>query len=59
MLHTCCLLRKLLPGAFMLAALMAAGCERKEEVLDIETPEGQIEVERSKDTGELDIEVDR
>ncbi len=41
------------------ALCAVAGCERKEKVLDIETPNGQIEVERSKDTGAVDVEVDR
>lgn len=36
-----------------------AGCERKETLLDVETPGGQIEVERSKDTGAIDVNVDR
>ena len=36
-----------------------AGCNRKEKLIDIETPAGEIEVERSKDTGKIDVEVDR
>ena len=41
-----------------LAAIAAfSGCENKEKVLDIETPSGEIEVERSKDTGEIEIET--
>ncbi|MEJ7592641.1 MAG: hypothetical protein WKF77_13910 [Planctomycetaceae bacterium] len=35
-----------------------AGCDRKEKVIDIETPAGDFEVERSKDTGKVDINVD-
>jgi hypothetical protein len=35
-----------------------AGCNRKERVIDIETPAGEIEVDRSKDTGKIDINVD-
>jgi len=34
------------------------GCSQKEKVIDIETPAGDIEVERSKDTGKIDIDVD-
>lgn len=42
-------------GILLLAALLAAGCERKREVLDVETPEGGIEV---KETDEgLEIET--
>lgn len=37
---------------------LTAGCERKEKVLDIETPGGSIEVERSRDTGEIEIETE-
>jgi hypothetical protein len=40
------------------AVALAAGCERKEKVLDIEHPGGSIEVERSKDTGEIEIETE-
>ncbi len=36
-----------------------AGCNDKEKVLDIETPNGGIEIERSRSTGEVEIEVDR
>lgn len=31
------------------------GCERRETVLDIETPEGGVEVEKSGDGVEIDI----
>lgn len=36
-----------------------AGCEQKEKVLDIETPNGSIEVERSKGSGKVDIEINK
>jgi len=39
------------------ATVFLSGCERKEKLLDIETPNGEIEVERSLDTGEVDVEV--
>jgi hypothetical protein len=35
----------------------SAGCENKETVLDVETPEGQVEVERDRDTGALDVQA--
>jgi hypothetical protein len=38
--------------------LLGTACERKEKVLDIKTPDGGIEVERNKRTGEVDIKVD-
>lgn len=34
------------------------GCERKEKVLDVETPGGDVEVERNLDTGAVDVEVE-
>jgi len=40
-----------------LAAVSLAGCERKERILDVQTPEGSIEVDRNVDTGEVDVEV--
>lgn len=44
--------------AMFVAAAALTGCERKEKILDVETPNGEIEVERSLDTGEVDVEVD-
>lgn len=40
-----------------LMGVLLSGCERKETILDIRTPDGQIEVERSLDTGAVDVEV--
>ena len=40
-----------------IAMLFAMGCENKETLLDVETPEGQIEVERNLDTGEVDVQA--
>ncbi len=36
---------------------MITGCEQKEKVIDIETPAGSIEVERSKGSGKLDVDI--
>lgn len=43
----------------LLAATLVAisGCERKEKVLDIETPGGEVEVDRDPETGDTDVEV--
>lgn len=38
--------------------ISSIGCERKEKVLDIETPNGDIEVERSTDSGKVDVDID-
>jgi hypothetical protein len=40
-----------------LGAASLSGCERKERVLDVQTPEGSLEVDRNIDTGEVDVEV--
>lgn len=34
-----------------------AGCDDDETVLDVETPGGQVEVERDPNTGEVDVET--
>ena len=39
------------------ATLFSLGCENKEKVLDIETPGGQVEVERDRDTGAVDVDA--
>lgn len=41
------------------AAAVQVGCEHKEKLIDIETPRGEVEVERDKDTGDVDVEVNR
>ena len=41
-----------------LSVIGLIGCEQNEKVIDIETPAGDIQVERSKDSGKLDLDVD-
>ena len=50
--------RSLLCALAITAPLLVAGCERKEKVIDVKTPGGSVEVERSKDTGRVDVKVD-
>lgn len=38
--------------------LGTAGCQKKEKVLDVKTPAGDIEVERDKKTGDIDIKIE-
>lgn len=45
----------LLAGSLL--ALVA--CDRKEKVLDVETPGGSVEVERDVDTGDVDVKVEK
>tara|TARA_R110002111_G_scaffold153375_1_gene220241 strand:+ start:233155 stop:233343 length:189 start_codon:yes stop_codon:yes gene_type:complete len=40
-------------------AFTMVGCDNKEKVLDVETPGGQIEIERDRDTGAVDVEIDK
>lgn len=47
------------PMLFSIAILFSLGCENKEKVLDLETPAGQVEVERDRDTGEVDVDATR
>jgi hypothetical protein len=48
----------LLGSAASLGCLDLAGCERKETLVDIETPDGGgVEVERNVDTGEVEVEA--
>lgn len=55
-LLTACSLPPMLLGVAMLVSL---GCENKEKVLEVETPNRTLEVERDRDTGDVDVEVDR
>ncbi|TWT99139.1 hypothetical protein Pla108_00720 [Botrimarina colliarenosi] len=36
-----------------------AGCSNKEKVVDVETPNRDVEVTRDTETGEVDIDVER
>lgn len=47
----------LLGGLLLASTAMVSGCNNKEKVVDIETPAGQVEVERDRDTGEIDVET--
>jgi hypothetical protein len=44
---------------FLVMPAMVVGCAEKEKVLDIETPNTDVEVERDVETGETDVEVTR
>lgn len=47
------------PVLLGVAMLLSLGCENKEKVLDVETPNGQLEIERNRDTGEVDVDATR
>lgn len=40
-------------------AFTATGCDTKEKVLDVETPGGDVEIERDTSTGAVGVEVDK
>lgn len=42
----------------VMAAGLATGCDQKEDVLEIETPGAEVDVERDTETGEVEIDVD-
>jgi hypothetical protein len=42
-----------------LSACAVTGCELKEKVIDVETPATDVEVNRHKDTGKVEVEVER
>lgn len=59
-------MRKLLtPSALLLTLALGlstfplAGCDTKEEVLDIETPGGSVEVNRDRSSGDVEVDVDK
>jgi hypothetical protein len=51
------LLHALSVTALMGLTLPSIGCDQNEKVLDVETPDGEVEVERNRDTGDVDVEV--
>jgi hypothetical protein len=56
-LRSCCCVLPLLAGA---AIVGLSGCEKKKEkIIDIETPNTDIEVERSKTDGSLEIKIQK
>jgi hypothetical protein len=49
----------MLTFAASLATLGYSGCERKEKLVDIETPNTDVEVTRDIDTGEVEVNANR
>lgn len=39
------------------AAFSLAGCERKERVLDVRTPAGDVKVDRNIDSGKVEVQT--
>ncbi|MCA9108441.1 MAG: hypothetical protein KDA52_00720 [Planctomycetaceae bacterium] len=40
------------------APFSLTGCDRDQEILEVETPNGELEVERDPSTGEVEVETD-
>ncbi len=40
-----------------IGTMFFTGCQRKEKVLEIQTPGANVEVERDKDTGRVEVDV--
>ena len=56
------LIRRGLPMFFAIPLVLGSmititGCDQREKVIDIETPAGNIEVERSKGSGNVDVDI--
>ena len=43
--------------ALCLGACALGGCARKERVVDVQTPGGDLHVDRDKDTGAVEVKV--
>lgn len=37
---------------------LSTGCNQKEEILDVETPNAEVEVTRDKSNGQVDVDVE-
>jgi|GEM_PF-3104312 len=49
--------RLLLLVLSLVLGFIAAGCDQKERVVDIETPGVDVELDRSRETGEVDVAI--
>jgi hypothetical protein len=45
-------------AAFTLPLAGMVGCDNDRDIMEAETPQGEVEVERDLDTGELEVERD-
>lgn len=42
----------------MMGFAALSGCDNNRDVIEVETPEGEIDVEQDKDTGAIEIETE-
>lgn len=47
----------LAPLVLGVAIACSAGCENKEKVLEVDTPNREVDVTRDRDTGEIDVDA--
>lgn len=45
--------------AIPLSALVFAGCEHKERVIDVRTPGANVKVDRNLDNGNIEVKTER
>ncbi len=54
--------REMISLFWLLAAatvgMVFAGCDNKETLLDVDAPNGGVEIQRNRDTGSVTVEVD-
>lgn len=51
--------RAVLVVSLVFTGAVIIGCEQKEKILDVKTPNRSVEIERSNDTGNADVNVER
>lgn len=49
--------RLVLAAPVALSMFLIAGCENDREILDVETPDGGVEIEQDRDDGDIEIET--
>jgi hypothetical protein len=47
----------LAPLVLGVAIACSAGCENKEKLLEVDTPNREVEITRDRDTGEVDVDA--
>ena len=48
----------MLAAAFTLPLAGMLGCDNDQDIMEAETPQGEVEVERDMDTGAIEVEED-
>lgn len=48
----------LLMAPLLLGTLLLAGCETDRKLLEVETPNGELNIEQDSDTGGVEVQID-